>query len=64
MNSFWAALKPWEKEEIDLVKKAQKAGKFANEPDRVRVKRVYRNGNLVLSHGRSAVIASRQIVAG
>ncbi len=52
-----AALKPWEKEEIDLVKKAQKAGKFANEPDRVRVKRVYRNGNLVLSHGRSAVIA-------
>jgi ATP-dependent Lhr-like helicase len=55
-----AALKPWEKDEIDLVKAqnaAQKAGKLANEPDRVRVKRVYRNGNLVLSHGRNAVIA-------
>ena len=52
-----AALKPWEKDEIDLVKKAQKTGKLENGPDRVRVKRVYRNGNLVLSHGRSAVIA-------
>jgi ATP-dependent Lhr-like helicase len=58
-----AALKPWEKEEIDLVKKASNRpegrthDKIASEADRVRVKRVYRNGNLVLSHGRSAVIA-------
>ncbi|OPY26361.1 MAG: putative ski2-type helicase [Methanocella sp. PtaU1.Bin125] len=58
-----AALKPWEKDEIDLVKKAAKQpggktqDKGMSEPDRARVKRVYRNGNLVLSHGRSAVIA-------
>jgi ATP-dependent helicase Lhr and Lhr-like helicase len=49
-----AALKPWEGEEIELVKKASK---ITNDVDRQRVKRVYRNGNLVLSHGRSAVIA-------
>ncbi len=49
-----AALKPWEKDEIELVKKASK---ITSDADRQRVKRVYRNGNLVLSHGRSAVIA-------
>lgn len=49
-----AALKPWEKEEIELVKSP---GKVKTEEDRVRVKRVYRNGNLVLSHGKTAVIA-------
>jgi ATP-dependent Lhr-like helicase len=49
-----AALKPWEKDEIALVKKASK---ITSDIDRQRVKRVYRNGNLVLSHGRSAVIA-------
>jgi ATP-dependent Lhr-like helicase len=49
-----AALKPWEREEMELVKKASK---ITNDVDRQRVKRVYRNGNLVLSHGRSAVIA-------
>ncbi|HUL62334.1 MAG TPA: hypothetical protein VLT35_04665, partial [Methanocella sp.] len=31
--------------------------RLASDVDRQRVKRVYRNGNLVLSHGRSAVIA-------
>ncbi|WP_424357776.1 DEAD/DEAH box helicase [Methanocella sp. MCL-LM] len=50
-----AALKPWEKEEADLVKKAAK--NKLGEPEMVKVKRVYRNGNLVLSHGRIAVIA-------
>ncbi len=49
-----AALKPWERDEMELVKKASK---ITNDVDRQRVKRVYRNGNLVLSHGRSAVIA-------
>jgi ATP-dependent Lhr-like helicase len=49
-----AALKPWERDEMELVKKASKV---TNDVDRQRVKRVYRNGNLVLSHGRSAVIA-------
>lgn len=50
-----AALKPWEKDEADLVKKA--ASHKLEEADMVKVKRVYRNGNLVLSHGRLAVIA-------
>jgi ATP-dependent Lhr-like helicase len=49
-----AALKPWERDEMELVKKGSKV---TNDVDRQRVKRVYRNGNLVLSHGRSAVIA-------
>jgi ATP-dependent Lhr-like helicase len=60
-----AALKPWEREEIDLVRKASKQAKAngrkgdkpMGEADMARVKRVYRNANLVLSHGRSAVIA-------
>ena len=58
-----AALKPWERDEVELVRKAAK-GKdghgrdpLASDIDRQRVKRVYRNGHLVLSHGRSAVIA-------
>lgn len=49
-----AALKPWEKDEIDMIKKP---GKVKTEEDRTRMKRVYRNGNLVLSHGKTAVIA-------
>jgi ATP-dependent Lhr-like helicase len=49
-----AALKPWERDEMELVKKKSK---LTSDIDRQRVKRVYRNGNLVLSHGRSAVIA-------
>jgi ATP-dependent Lhr-like helicase len=45
-----AALKPWEKEEIRAVRSG-------DETDKARVKRVYRNANLVLSHGVHAVIA-------
>ena len=47
-----AALKPWEKEEIKIVKRSG-----VGLEDGERVKRVYRNANLVLSHGVLAVIA-------
>jgi ATP-dependent Lhr-like helicase len=47
-----AALKPWEEEEIKVVKIKEKT---ADELKRAR--RVYRNASLVLSHGRTAVIA-------
>ncbi len=47
-----AALKPWEDEEIRLIKKQQKTGE-----EKSRAKRVFRNANLVLSHGKQAVIA-------
>jgi ATP-dependent Lhr-like helicase len=54
-----AALKPWETDEIKLVKQSarahQKNGEKATEKERV--KRVYRNANLVLSHSVRAVIA-------
>ena len=49
-----AALKPWEEEEIKIVKKPEKS-KTAEE--RRRTKRVFRNANLVLSYGRTAAIA-------
>jgi ATP-dependent Lhr-like helicase len=49
-----AALKPWEDEEVVVVKKSEKV-KTAEE--KVRTKRVYRNANLVLSHGKKGVIA-------
>ncbi|NYT02792.1 MAG: hypothetical protein GKC10_08585 [Methanosarcinales archaeon] len=49
-----AALKPWEDEEIKVVRKPEKS-KTAE--DRRRTRRVYRNANLVLSHGRTAAIA-------
>lgn len=49
-----AALKPWEKEEIDLVKKSQN---LKSDEDKTKVRRVYRNANMVLSHGKTAVIA-------
>ncbi len=49
-----AALKPWEKEEIRLVKRRSSDAEKENKD---RVKRVYRNANLVLSHGVLAVIA-------
>lgn len=49
-----AALKPWEDEEVVIVKKSEKA-KTAEE--KARTKRVYRNANLVLSHGKKGVIA-------
>jgi len=49
-----AALKPWEKEELKLVKRR---GTDSETENTERVKRVYRNANLVLSHGVLAVIA-------
>ncbi len=49
-----AALKPWEEEEIGVVKKPEKK-KTAEE--RKRTKRVFRNANLVLSYGKAAAIA-------
>jgi ATP-dependent helicase Lhr and Lhr-like helicase len=49
-----AALKPWEEEEIKVVKKPEKK-KTAEE--RRRTKRVFRNANLVLSYGKTAAIA-------
>jgi len=51
-----AALKPWEKEEIKLVKQSG-AHQTNGYKEKERVKRVYRNANLVLSHGVLAVIA-------
>ena len=49
-----AALKPWEEEEIKVVKKPEKK-KTAEE--KRRTKRVFRNANLVLSYGKTAAIA-------
>ncbi len=49
-----AALKPWEEEEIKVVRKREKS-KTAE--DRRRTKRVFRNANLVLSYGKTAAIA-------
>jgi ATP-dependent Lhr-like helicase len=49
-----AALKPWEEEEIRVVKMPEKK-KTAE--DRRRTKRVFRNANLVLSYGKTAAIA-------
>ena len=49
-----AALKPWERDEMELAKHPEK---LKSEDDKLKVKRVYRNGNIVLSHGKKAVIA-------
>ncbi|HEY9246959.1 MAG TPA: DEAD/DEAH box helicase, partial [Candidatus Methanoperedens sp.] len=49
-----AALKPWEEEEINIVKKPEKE---KTEEDRKRTARVYRNASLVLSQGKTAAIA-------
>jgi ATP-dependent Lhr-like helicase len=49
-----AALKPWEDEEIVVLNKPEGI-KTAEE--KARTKRVYRNANLVLSHGKKGVIA-------
>ena len=49
-----AALKPWEKDEIKITKRSDK---IRSQEDKKRVQRVYRNANLVLSHGKTAVIA-------
>jgi len=48
-----AALKPWEEEEIKVVRKPEEA-KTAE--DRRRTKRVYRNANLVLTYGKTAAV--------
>jgi ATP-dependent Lhr-like helicase len=48
-----AALKPWEEDEIKVVRKQDK--KTAEE--KRRAKRVFRNANLVLSYGKTAAIA-------
>ncbi|MFZ3113499.1 MAG: helicase, partial [Methanothrix sp.] len=48
-----AALKPWEEDEIKVVRKRDK--KTAEE--KRRAKRVFRNANLVLSYGKTAAIA-------
>ena len=47
-----AALKPWEEEEIKVTRKKEKTS-----DELKRARRVHRNASLVLSHGRSAVIA-------
>lgn len=49
-----AALKPWEDEDVVIVTKPENV-KTAE--DKARTKRVYRNANLVLSHGKKGVIA-------
>lgn len=49
-----AALKPWEEGEIKLLKKPEH---LKTEDEKNRVKRIFKNANLVLSHGKQAVIA-------
>jgi len=54
MSRMIAVLKPWEEEEIMIVKKPENE---KNKEERKRTARVYRNANLVLSHGKTAAIA-------
>jgi len=53
-SKFVAALKPWEDEEIVVLKKPEE---IKTTEEKTRTKRVYRNANLVLSHGKKGVIA-------
>jgi ATP-dependent Lhr-like helicase len=53
-SKFIAALKPWERDEMEMAKHPEK---LKTEDEKLKVKRVYRNGNIVLSHGKKAVIA-------
>lgn len=48
-----AALKPWEEEEIKVVRKPEDS---KTPEDRRRTKRVYRNANLVLTYGKTAAV--------
>jgi ATP-dependent Lhr-like helicase len=49
-----AALKPWEDEDVVIVTKSERA---KTPEEKARTRRVYRNANLVLSHGKKGVIA-------
>ena len=51
-STMVAALKPWEKDEVDLLKRRSKV-----EENRRRMRRVINNASLVSAYGRRAVVA-------